>query len=297
MSVFEELQAVSRQLIGAAAPLVVSIGRRARGTGLVIAENRVVTNAHNLRDRTTTVRFAGEAGHDGVHEPGREATALGVDIEGDLALLAVDTGAVTPLPWAETTPSTGDVVFALSAGVRGARISFGLVSSVGGSFRGPRGRLVHGSIEHSAPLARGASGGPLLDHQGRLVGLNTHRLGDGFYLALPAIADLRARLDALGSGDATPTRRLGVALVAAPVARRLRRSVGLDERDGVLVRAVADDSPAARAGVRQGDLIVAANGVAVTTPDDLHAALSGDGAVALSIVRGTDELTVTVSFD
>jgi len=192
-------------------------------------------------------------------------------------------------------------VFSVVPGPHGARVSFGMVSAVGRPFRGPRGRLVTGAIEHTAPLPRGASGSPLFDSVGRLVGLNTHRVGDGFYLALAADGDLRQRLDALAAGQAPLHRHLGIAVAPAPVARRLRRSVGLPERDGLLVRAVEPSGPAATAGIETGDLLVRAGDRDLATPDDLHAALDAldrDGAVSIAIVamRGADERTVTVSF-
>src|SRR4029078_5752959 len=127
---------------------------------------------------------------------------------------------------------------------------------------------IAGSIEHTAPLAPGSSGGAILDGKGRFLGLNTNRLGEGFYLALPADADLRGRVDALGRGEAPSRRRLGVAVAPAFVARRLRRSVGLPERDGLLVRGVEEGSAAAKAGIVEGDLIVAVAGVAVEDADD-----------------------------
>ena len=107
-----------------------------------------------------------------------------------------------------------------------------------------------GSVEHTAPLAPGSSGGALLDAPGRLLGINTNRLGEGFYLALPADDALRDRIDALGRGESTERPRLGIAVAPQHVARRLRRSVGLPERDGLLVRGVEDGSPAAAAGIQ-----------------------------------------------
>ena len=86
------------------------------------------------------------------------------------------------------------------------------MSAVERAFRGPGGRRIAGSIEHTAPLAPGSSGGALLDADGRLVGLNTNRIGDGFYLALPADGALRERVDALGRGEEPkrgPPRRVG----------------------------------------------------------------------------------------
>ena len=85
-------------------------------------------------------------------------------------------------------------------------------------------------------LAPGSSGGALLDTTGNLVGINTNRIGEGFYLALPADAALRERIEALGRGESPEPTRLGVAVAPAHVARRMRRAVGLPERDGVLVR-------------------------------------------------------------
>ena len=88
-------------------------------------------------------------------------------------------------------------------------------------------------------------------------------------------------------------------MAPAAVARRLRRSVGLDERDGVLVRSVEDGSPADRATLRDGDLIVAAGAAPIASVDDLHAVLGGhdqEAPLELSIVRGADELTLVVEF-
>jgi serine protease Do len=166
------------------------------------------------------------------------------------------------------------------------------------AFRGPRGRRIAGSIEHTAPLARGSSGGPVVNRAGQLVGLNTHRLGEGFYLALPADAELRQRIDALARGESPVRPRLGVGIAPGRVARRLRRAVGLPEREGLLVRVVQEGSPAANAGVQAGDLIVAVDGENVTDADQLYAALdrlSGQ-RLALGIVRGVEERTVTVTF-
>jgi serine protease Do len=83
------------------------------------------------------------------------------------------------------------------------------------------------------------------------------------------------------------------------VARRLRRAVGLPDTDGLLIRDVADDSPAARAALAQGDLITAAAGHPVHTPDDLYDALqaAAGGAIALTIIRGTSEQTIQVTLE
>ncbi len=293
MSVLDELERAVGQVAERVGPAVVGIGRgRGRGSGVVLADGRVATNAHNLRGEETTVVFA-----DGRSVVGSVA---GVDVDADLAVISVDTGGAPAVAWADDGAArVGAAVFAVANPGGQLRVTFGLVSAVGRAFRGPRGRRIAGSIEHTAPLPRGSSGGPVVDAAGNLLGLNTNRLGDGFYLALPADAELRRRLEALGRGESPARPRLGVGIAPARVARQLRRAVGLPERDGLLVRVVEEDGPADRAGLRTGDLLVEAGGRAVTDADELYEALDqvGEGqALELRVLRGTEELTVTVGF-
>ena len=159
----------------------------------------------------------------------------------------------------------------------------------------PGGRRISGSVEHTAPLAPGSSGGALVDAAGALVGLNTNRIGEGFYLALPADDELKARIAALGRGESPSRIRLGVAIAPNHVARRLRRSVGLPDRAGILVRGVEDGSLADAAGIEAGDLIVSAGGREIADADDLHEALGTlSQPFEVGIVRGAEERTVTV---
>ena len=291
----EELQQVVGHVAEVVGPSVVRIGRGpGRGAGVVIGPNQVLTNAHNLRGPETTVTFP----------DGRAATAslAGSDTDGDLAVLNVDTGSAPAVVWEPALAglAPGMPVFAVvSRAGSGVRVTFGLVSAVGEAFSGPRGRTIRGSLEHTAPLGRGSSGGPIVSATGSLIGLNTNRIGDGFYLALPADADLRARVDALAAGTSASRPRLGVALAPAHAARRLRGAVGLPERDGLLVRGVQEGSPAAAAGIRQGDLIVEAAAQPMTTADQLYDVLDGATAepLTLKLVRATEELEVRVSFD
>jgi serine protease Do len=249
----------------------------------------VLTNAHNVRGDEVTVTFAG----------GRTATGTvaGIDVDGDLAVIAVDTAGAPAVDLAAgADPAVGSVVFGAAATAGGgARVTFGVVSAIERSFRGPGGRRIGGSVEHTAPLAPGSSGGPLLDLEGRLVGLNTNRIGEGFYLALPADSGLQARVEALGRGESVSRPRIGIAVAPGRVARHLRRSVGLPERDGVLVRAVEDDGPAAKAGIRDGDLIVEIAGTPVTEPDQLQELIASTPMpFEVKVVRGADERTVSV---
>jgi serine protease Do len=277
------------EVIATAAPSVVGVGRA--GSGVVVADGLVVTNAHNLRGEVA-VSF----------EDGRVATATvaGADVDGDLAVLSVDTAGAPALAWSQNAPALGHVVIGLSRpGGRSLRAGAGFISGLGISFRGPGGSTVTGALEHGAPLVPGSSGGPLVDSAGQLVGINTHREGEGFYLALPVGADLKERVDALARGEVPRRVRLGVALAPPKVARRLRHAVGLPDRDGLLVHAVEPDGPADRAGVRRGDLIISVSGRPVATAEELAALLRSideAGAVDLVVVRGVDEVSIAVHF-
>jgi S1-C subfamily serine protease len=291
MQALKEIEESVRSAATTVGRSVVGVGDRwSIGSGVVVAPGKVLTNAHNIRRAEVAVTF-----HDGRSATGR---VTGADVEGDVAVIEVDTGDAPALEWSPNgDPSLGAPVFALSnPGGRGLRVTFGLVSGTDRSFRGPRGHRISGSLEHTAPLLPGSSGGPVVDLDHKLLGINTNRLGEGFYLAIPADQTLKSRVDSLGRGESPTRPRLGVGIAPAEVARRLRRAVGLDEVDGLLVREVEDDSPAATAGVEQGDLIVEAGGKPMGSFDDLHEALaSSGGSVTLKLLRGSQERTVTVT--
>ena len=291
MTVLDEIGAGIARLAEEAGPSVVGIGQRwGSGSGIVLGEGRVLTNAHNVRGSHVTVTFA-----DG---RSAEGTVAGTDIDGDLAVIEVETGQVPALPWATDAPALGTPVFGLAnPGGRGLRATFGFVSGVDRSFRGPRGLRITGSLEHTAPLLPGSSGGPVLNAAGQLLGINTNRLGEGFYLAIPADEALRGRIDALARGESVQPPQLGIAIAPGHVARRLRRAVGLPDADGLLIREVAEDSPPAGAGLARGDLIVAVAGQPVRGVDDLSDALRAavpSGSLDLTVLRGTEERSVHV---
>src|SRR5580700_9509016 len=202
MTILDEVGASIRQLAESAGASVVGIGQRwGTGSGIVLGAGQVLTNAHNVRGSQVTVTFA-----DGRTAEGNVA---GHDIDGDLAVIEADTGQAAALPWATAAPAIGTPVFALAnPGGRGLRVTFGTVSGIDRSFRGPRGLRITGSLEHTAPLLPGSSGGPVLNAAGHLLGINTNRLGEGFYLAIPADEALRGRIDALGRGESVRPAQL-----------------------------------------------------------------------------------------
>jgi serine protease Do len=288
MSALDEITTTITSVALGVGPSVVGVNRH--GTGFVAADGFVVTNAHNIRGDATYVTFP-----DGHTTTG---TAAGVDIDGDLAVVAVDTAGTAPVKLSTTPVALGQVVVALSnPRGRGLRATLGTVSSTGRGFRGPRGRRIPGSIEHTAPLARGSSGGPVVDRDGAVVGVNTNRVQEGFYQAIAASEELARRIDALAKGDAPQRHRLGTAIAPPHVTKRLRAAAGLPEVDGLLVRGVEEDSPADKAGLRRGDVLLTAGGIELTSVDALYEALDGDGdELEITIARAAEQLSLKVNF-
>jgi serine protease Do len=270
----------------------VGIGNRWRGgSGVVIGKNQVLTSAHNLHGDEPEVYFA----------DGRQARAhvRGVDQDADLAVLEVDTADAVPIAWGDGAElQIGAPVIALanpSGG--GRRLTLGLISSLDQAFRGPRGREMGQLIEHTAPLMQGSSGGPIVDAEGRVLGINTIRMGGGFYGAIRADTAFQERIQQIGRGEVRSHRRIGIGIAPPFVARRLRRAVGLPARDGLLVRDVEDGSPAATAGILEGDLVVDVGGRPIRDVNDMFEAIesAAEGSVPLTLVRGIEERTVEVT--
>jgi serine protease Do len=277
----------ARTLAERADTLIVRVGGRRRGgCGVHVGQGRIVTNAHHVgRDGTTVQSLAGDV---------LDASVLGIDADGDLAVLQAPIEGDS-LAFADQPATIGMPVLALAAGLRGPRITVGFVSAVGQAFRGPRGGRIGGAIEHTAPMAPGSSGGALLDLGGSLVGINTRRLGGGFYLAVPTDAATRTRIDRLAAGEHIERPRIGIAIAPSWLAQRMRAAVGLPAREGLLVREVEAGRPAEAAGILVGDLIIEAAGQSVSDPEGLEAAIAAaGGSLVLRLVRGEQELEITV---
>lgn len=293
MAFADEVQAAAELAAREVAPAVVGIGTRGPlGSGVVFADGLVLTCAHNVRFPGRSLHFA-----DG---RGAKAEEVHFDPALDLALVATDTAGLRAPRWAALPAGLGTPVLAVvNPGGDGVRITLGTLATPTGALDGGDGLPGTTGFEHSAPCPPGSSGAPLVTLQGQVVGFNVRRQG-ALYWALAATADLRGRLEALGRGEELAGRGwLGLVLYPAPMARRLRQAVGLEEAPGALVRDVLEDGPAARAGVRRGDLLVAAAGQEVSSPAELHQILvqtPPGTAVQLRVNRadGQVELTATV---
>jgi len=287
MSVLTEIEEAVAGAAERQGEAVVGVGTGWRvASGFVAAEGRVLTSTHRIGDGDVRLRFA-----DGAVATGAVATT---DRDLGLASVEVETRGIEPLAWSQTGLRPGAAVVALARpGERGLRASLGFVSAVERRVRGARGRPVAGAIEHSAALPRGSAGGPLLNAGGELVAVNLLRIDGGLILALGG--SIRDRIERLVGGESVEPRYLGVAVAPPRVARRLQRALGLEERSGVLVRAVESGTPADRAGLARGDLIVAAAGTELGGVDALHEAVAAAAdSLSLTIVRGDDQRELEV---
>src|SRR5213078_3013469 len=175
-------------------------------------------------------------------------------------------------------------------------VTAGVVSALGRSLPTQGGRVVDSVIQTDAALNPGNSGGALADGLGRVVGINTAVAGVGLGLAVPINAATRKIVGALMSDGRYRRAWIGIAGGPRPLPPRL--AAGLGQRGGVEIVEVVADSPAARAGVRAEDLIVAVNQSAVEGVDDLLREMTGDligETVRLDLIREGRELSIEVA--
>ena len=263
MSTFDDLSGAIRAVHDTAGPAVVGIGRGIRGSGIVIADGRVLTNAHNLRGDEVTVTFRdGRIGHRHRARRRRRRRSRGRS--------SVDTTGATAhrLVRRRTRRSATSCSRLAATGSGAARVTPGFVSAVEQSFRGPGGSRSAAASSTPRRWPRARPAGRSSTAAGRLVAINTNRIGEGFYLARPGRRGLpRAGRRARAAASRSAGRVSAIAIAPSHVARRLR-ALGRARPSvtGLLVRGVEDGSPAARAGIREGDLLVEAAGRALDGP-------------------------------
>jgi S1-C subfamily serine protease len=302
----EVLDAYSRAVIAVVdkvGPAVVSIARGrgdgvqgGEGSGVVLApDGYVLTNSHVVHGaKDLEVRFT-----DGRSLPAR---LVGEDPATDLAVVRVgasDLPHIAPGGEKKDRLRVGQLVIAIGnpLGFQ-STVSAGVVSALGRSLRARDGRLIENIVQHTAPLNPGNSGGPLVDSHGRLVGINTAMIAyaQGLFFAVPA-STVTWVVPKLMSDGVVRRGYLGLAGRQRPIDRRLARVHVLTQPSGVEVMHLQPGSPAATAGVRDGDIVLAIDGDTVTNVDDLHRALTRWTAtreVTLSILRRTERITVRV---
>jgi S1-C subfamily serine protease len=271
--------------------------RRGLGTGsgvLISPDGYALTNSHVVH---------GSAGIEAELSDGRThiADLVGDDPATDLAVLRF--GAKDKLPHAELGDSNalrvGDFVVAVGSPFGLARtVTLGIVSALGRTLGTGTGRVIEGVIQTDAPLNPGNSGGPLLDGEGRVVGINTAIVqgGQGLCFAVPANTASFVTSQILAHGR---VRRawLGIAGEEVLLPKRVERDLGLASARGVAVVRVEADSPAAAAGLRPRDVLVGFRGRPIASIADLHRLLDAemiDATTEIELVRGREKLRLSV---
>jgi len=308
LDVFRSLDQALATAVAKAAPSVVHVDRgRSGGTGIVWPgpdADLVISSSFHTPDQTTVGVATGDGDLDR-----RDATVIGRDPGTDLALMRIAGGGLPPPTLRELDGlAVGNLVLALGRPGRTVRASLRAIGVLGPAVRTAWGGQLDRYVESDRQIPRGFAGGPLIDADGSVIGLNTRTLVRGADLAIPTVTLRRVVAELLAHGG---IRRgyLGVGAYPAQLTGAAAQAVGRDPgapsesgrlhpRRGALVASLDDAGPAAQAGVLVGDLIVELDGTAITGPDTLRTAL-GDRfgeTVTLVLVRGgaRQELAVTL---
>ncbi len=292
--------------VKAVGPAVVSLevvrqapGRRGRngrggGSGFIFtADGFILTNSHVVSGASKiTVVLT-----DGRRFP---AELIGDDPATDLAVIRIKE---VGLPIAELSDSdaiqVGQIAIAIGSpfGFQ-ATVTAGVVSGLGRTFRTRSGRLLDGIIQTDAALNPGNSGGPLVDSRGRVIGVNTSVIlsAQGICLAIP-INTARLIATRLIAWGKVKRSWIGIAGQNVRIPRRLATLHRLNQASGLLVVGLEDESPAAQAGIEEGDLIIEFNGIPARGVDDLHRALTDERIgveTPITILRGNERLSLSV---
>ncbi len=289
------LSAFSDLLVGAvsrAGESTVTVNGRHRmpASGIVYAADLILTADHVVeRDEDISVTLAN----------GTNVTAsiAGRDPGNDLALLRLEKTSITPAEKASQDARVGQVVIALGRpSPEGIEASLGIVSAIGGPVRTGRGGLLERYLRTDAIPFPGFSGGPLIDTEGHVVGLNTSGLAHGAAITIPAFL---AWSDAENLAKYGYIKRgyLGIRSQQVALTADIRKELSREQEAGLLLVSVESGTPAEAGGLIVGDILVAIEGQAIADHDELMVHLSGDSVgkpLAIQILRGGKPVNISI---
>ncbi len=290
---FASISKAAAAVVAQAGQSVVRVDARRRhpASGIVWSADGLILTAHHVvrRDDEISVGLA-----EGSELP---ATLVGRDPSTDLALLRVAASGLAAAQWrSEESLGVGELALALGRPGQSVQASLGVISALGGAWRSLGGGKVSHYIRPDLVMYPGFSGGPLIDGEGKVIGLATSALTREGGIALSATT-AKLVVETLLAHGRMRRGYLGVGVQPAKLPASVAAS--LERETGVLFNSIEADSPAAAAGLLVGDILVALDGEAVERPEDLTLLLQGSQvgqAVTAQIVRGgtLTEISVTV---
>lgn len=292
MTVLSDFSDALAQTVASAGSGAVRIEARRRlpATGIVWTSDGVIVTANHVVRQDNEIRV-GLADGTAV-----SATLVGRDPTTDLAVLKADATALTPIPHAAAKEiSVGHFALALGRPGKSVQATFGIISALGTSWRTGMGGLIDQYVQTDVLMYPGFSGGPLVNAQGQLVGLNSSALMQGVSLTIPT-ATLQRVVDSLLSHGRVKRGYLGVSTQRVHLPEAVQKERG--QKAGLLIVSVEPNSPAEEGGLTLGDTILQLADQPVTKHDDLLAQLSSDRVgekTPVQILRGGQVQTVTVT--
>jgi S1-C subfamily serine protease len=269
--------------------------RRGGGSGFIFTpDGLILTNSHVVHDATRIeVTLA-----DGRRAP---AHTIGDDPATDLAVIRIDASGLQAVSLGDSQqlrPGQMAIAIGNPYGFQ-STVTAGVVSALGRSLRSYSGRLIEDVIQTDAALNPGNSGGPLVDSRGQVIGVNTATIlpaqGICFAIGINTAKFVASRL--LRDGKIRRSY-IGVSAQTVPIHRRVVRFYSLAKETGVVVVGIEEKSPALKAGLRDGDVIVALDDKPIAGVDDLHRLLTDAQVGAqceLTIIRHTERLTLRIT--
>jgi len=276
---------------GGTGTVLVDTRHRYPASGIVYAPDLVLTADHVItRDENLQVSAA--------ENKSFSVTVAGRDSGSDLALLRLSEKSLTPAKIAKAEAKVGQLVIALGRPSNdGVQASWGIIAAIGGPARTGRGGLLEEYIQTETTSYPGFSGGPLIDSNGEVLGLNTSGLTRGMALTIPVRYAWRIA-EALAKHGAVKRGYIGVRTQPTELTDSARNTFKREQAHGLLVLWLEGKGPAENGGLLVGDTIVSVSGQPVGDPDDLFAALNGDivgKSIAVEVLRGGKPETIQVT--
>lgn len=263
--------------------VLVDARRRLPASGIAFAKDMILTAGHVVEKEEDIRILFGD---------GKEAKAhlIGRDPGTDLAVLKLDTAPASPAEVAKKAARVGEFVLAIGRpSVDGIESSFGTINKIGGAVRTGRGGMLDAYIKTDVVSYPGFSGGPLINGEGELYGINTSGFGvGGEAVTIPADVALKIA-DALAKHGKIRRGYIGVRSQTVNLPVEAKSQLNREQETGLLLVGVEKDSPAEKGGLILGDILVGVAGVAVEHHDELFTRLSGDAvgkSTSMDVLRG-----------